>query len=118
MRIRYRGEKFLLDKTKGVREMNVDYGSLISEVGKLISERGKNYGEPLANMRDIAELFNVYLRGKDKVEAVDIPILMILVKVARLMKTPYHIDSHSDIIGYGGISKGIAMRERKSGKAK
>ena len=98
--------------------MNVDYGSLISEVGKLISERGKNYGEPLANMRDIAELFNVYLKGKDKVEAVDIPILMILVKVARLMKTPYHLDSHSDIIGYGGIAKGIAIRERKGGKAK
>ena len=98
--------------------MNVDYGSLISEVGKLISERGKNYGEPLANMQDTADLFNVYLRGKDKVEAVDVPILMILVKVARLMKTPYHIDSHSDIIGYGGISKGIAIRERRSGKAK
>ena len=45
--------------------MNVDYGSLISEVGKLISERGKNYGEPLANMQDTADLFNVYLKGKD-----------------------------------------------------
>ena len=45
--------------------MNVDYGALISEVGKLISERGKNYGEPLANMTDISELFNVYLKGND-----------------------------------------------------
>jgi hypothetical protein len=98
--------------------MNVDYGSLISEVGKLISERGKNYGEPLANMQDTADLFNVYLKGRDKVEAVDIPVLMILVKVARLMKTPYHLDSHSDIIGYGGIAKGIAIKERKGGKAK
>ena len=98
--------------------MNVDYGSLISEVGKLISGRGKNYGEPLANMQDTADLFNVYLKGKDKVEAIDIPVLMILVKVARLMKTPYHLDSHSDIIGYGGIAKGIAIRERKGGKAK
>ena len=97
--------------------MNVDYGALISEVGKLISERVKNYGEPLANMTDIAELFNVYLKGKDKIEAVDVPILMVLVKVARLMKTPYHVDSHSDIIGYGGISKGIAIKEQ-NGKAK
>ena len=69
-------------------------------------------------MQDTADLFNVYLRGRDRIEAVDIPVLMILVKVARLMKTPYHLDSHSDIIGYGGIAKGIAMRERKSGKAK
>ena len=97
--------------------MDVNYGALISEVGKLISERGKNYGEPLANMRDISELFYVYLQGKDKIEAVDVPVLMILVKVARLMKTPYHIDSHSDIIGYGGISKGIAIKEQ-NGKAK
>ena len=97
--------------------MNVDYGALISEVGKLISERGKNYGEPLANMTDISELFNVYLKGKDKIEAVDVPILMVLVKVARLMKSPYHVDSHSDIIGYGGISKGIAIKEQ-NGKAK
>ena len=102
--------------------MNVDYGSLISEVGKLISERGKNYGEPLANMTDIADLFNIYLKGKErqgkKIEPVDVPILMVLIKVARLMKTPYHLDSHSDIIGYGGISKGIAIKERKRGKAK
>ena len=98
--------------------MNVDYGSLISEVGKLISERGKTYGEPLANMQDTADLFNVYLNGSDTIEAVDVPVLMILVKVARLMKTPYHLDSHSDIIGYGGIAKGIAIRERKGGKAK
>ncbi len=97
--------------------MDVNYGALISEVGKLISERGKNYGEPLANMQDTAELFNVYLKGKDKIEAVDVPVLMILVKVARLMKTPYHVDSHSDIIGYGGISKGIAIKEQ-NGKAK
>ena len=52
--------------------MNVDYGSLISEVGKLISERGKNYGEPLANMQDTADLFNVYLKGKDRIEAGDV----------------------------------------------
>ena len=45
-------------------------------------------------------------------------MLMILVKVARLMKTPYHLDSISDVIGYGGIAKGIAIKERKGGKAK
>ena len=94
--------------------MNIKYAELIAEVGKLIGERGKSYGEPLANMEDIAKFFNLYLKDKKSIEAVDIPVLMILVKVARLMKTPFHDDSAKDVIGYGGILRGII----KNGKAK
>jgi hypothetical protein len=38
----------------------------------------------------------------------DVAMMMLLVKVARLMHSPGHQDSHIDIAGYASISEEIA----------
>jgi hypothetical protein len=46
-----------------------------------------------------------------EITAYDAAMMMLLVKVARLMHSPGHQDSHIDIAGYASISEEIANGE-------
>lgn len=69
-----------------------------------VEERRKVYGSPKPNMQDIADLWNIVFKDKlaseQKFEPHDIATAMRLVKEARLMKSPDHVDSLLDIAGY------------------
>lgn len=70
----------------------------------ICGNREVNYGKPEDNFTRIADLWKVYLDGKlqpDKLDAKDVACLMVLMKVARLMNNPDHLDSWTDITGYG-----------------
>lgn len=57
-------------------------------------------------MERTAALVNGYLeaRGTDfRITADDVPVLMILLKVARLVETPSHRDSIVDLAGYAEV---------------
>lgn len=61
-------------------------------------DRGSVYGHPLENFTDIAALWSVVLRAS--VTPLQVAQCMRLVKEARLINSPEHLDSLIDITGY------------------
>jgi hypothetical protein len=82
-------------------------GDILDEAKRLTStDRQDTYGTPLVNHQRIAALWSVYL--EKEVKAHDVALLMALVKIARLMATPSHLDSAIDGAAYFSIAGEIA----------
>lgn len=66
--------------------------------------REGGYGHPARNFQRTADLWNGYLSALGHFDVdlsvLDVSHMMILLKMARLMETPTHRDSHVDIAGY------------------
>jgi len=97
-------------------ENHDDYCNGIEEVAETIRERGKSYGTPYANHLEIARLWSVIL--DQEITPLMVVQCMLAVKLARLKQTEGHTDSWEDVIGYGGIGKGIAKVEYQLSEAK
>jgi hypothetical protein len=69
-------------------------------------ERNQSYSEPEDNFGRTAQLWSAYLTVD--ITAVDVAVLMVLLKVARLMHTPGHVDSWVDIAGYAACGADVA----------
>lgn len=69
-----------------------------------VADRGLNYGSPEDNFQRIANLWEAFLfteHGyKISISPADVAMLMILMKVARLIHQPAHLDSVVDLAGY------------------
>lgn len=71
----------------------------LEEAKRIINgARQENYGNPESNFKEIAWLWNEYL--DIGIEAEDVAIMMILMKIARLKNKKNHVDSWVDICGY------------------
>lgn len=76
-------------------------------------QRAIDYGDKTVNHERIAFLWNAWLteswKRRDSIEitAYDVAMMMLLLKVARLMHSPGHQDSHVDIAGYASILEEI-----------
>lgn len=96
--------------------MSIDrYSDAIESVADILRERGEHYGTPYSNHVAIAQLWSVILQkdiGPEQVAA-----CMVAVKLSRLIHEPTHDDSWADIIGYGGIGRGISDIEKEVDRA-
>lgn len=77
----------------------------IADEAKRITSGGrrKTYGMPEDNFQRIATMWNAYLNisGRDAaITPIDVAAMMRLMKEARLVETPGHLDSFIDIVGY------------------
>lgn len=82
--------------------------ALLSEAAEITSrDRATAYGKPEDNFKDISTLWDAYLRGKQTISSMDVVILNILQKVARLKFNPTHHDSLVDIAGYAACGADI-----------
>jgi hypothetical protein len=75
-------------------------------------ERNKEYQHPSGNFDNIRNLWNAYLKGKGRyqeqdISLVDVAMLNILQKIARISTNPTHRDSLIDIAGYAGTVERI-----------
>jgi hypothetical protein len=94
---------------------NVNHPGILEEAHVIIfGDREKTYGNPAKNLENIANLWEMYLRGKgiidedcDGLFAQDVALMMILLKTARLINTPDHRDSLVDICGYAALIERI-----------
>ena len=69
-------------------------------------DREKNYGSALTNHQRIASLWSTFLQID--ISPAQVAICMGLVKVARLIETPNHLDSFIDLAAYAAISGEIS----------
>lgn len=81
---------------------------LLNEVAEIVSgARSKDYGPPSLNLdRRTAELWNSYFNANDNavIDGIDVCMLMILVKMARIMQDKTVKDNYADIAGYAAAA--------------
>lgn len=92
-------------------------------------DRNAQYGSPEDNFKQIAALWNAYYFARlsnrptraapFEFEPADVAVMNMLIKVARLSKTPTHHDSAVDIAGYAACLAEIqeSLRNRSDGSA-
>lgn len=74
---------------------------------EILNEREDQYGSPEANLSCAASLINTYLEYRDtnEIEARDVAMIMILVKIARATcGDPTIVDHYVDIKGYAELA--------------
>lgn len=78
-------------------------GEILKEADRLThGDRNKNYGSPLVNHQRIAQLWSVWL--ETEITPAQAAMCLALVKVARLIETPDHLDSFVDLAAYASIA--------------
>jgi hypothetical protein len=78
-------------------------GEILKEADRLThGDRNKNYGTPLVNHQRIARLWSVWL--ETEITPAQAAMCLALVKVARLIETPDHLDSFVDLAAYASIA--------------
>jgi len=83
---------------------------VLREAEKLTAgDRNKAYGEPVANMQHIADIFNA--TTGHRLSARDVAILHQCTKMARRYHNPLHRDSYVDDAAYVGIQYECALDE-------
>jgi hypothetical protein len=81
----------------------MERGEILDEAKRLThGDRNKNYGKPLTNHARIAGLWSIFL--ETEVTPAQVAICMGLVKVARLIESPDHLDSFVDLAAYASIA--------------
>lgn len=75
------------------------------EVPDILDAR-RAYGNRVINMAEQAAMIRAYLSGRE-VQAVDVPVIFILVKAHRLGKMPDYADNYDDIDGYLQIAREV-----------
>lgn len=73
----------------------------------ITGERQQNYGTPEDNFKRIASLWNAYM-GDDLFDAVDVAMMMALLKIARISTGTQTEDSFVDLAGYAACGGEIA----------
>ena len=87
-------------------ESQIRATSLLNETAEIIKNRGLVYGSPSVNHLRIAKLWSVYLERA--VEPEQVAMCMALVKIARLIESPKHVDSYADAAAYLAIAAEIS----------
>lgn len=88
---------------------------LLDEAATAVSRT--EYGGPESSFRRIAELWTVWLANRGYVvgdlQAEDVAVMLMLMKVARLMSSVSHRDSIVDIAGYAACLAEIVEPDRQ-----
>lgn len=94
---------------------------ILEEAISLINgDRNVDYGDPVDDFSTTASLWQTYLartieaRGGLNLQAHDVAVMMILLKVARISWTPNKKDHWADIAGYDGCGWDCVQRQDES----
>ena len=82
-------------------EMSKTEPDILQKAAEVIADRERLYGSPNQNHIRIANLWPVFL--EKNITAKQVAVCMVLVKIARLMETPDHLDSLVDVAGYAAV---------------
>jgi hypothetical protein len=90
-------------------------GAILRRAAELVGgDRQATHGNKVANHDNIAALWTVFLRRKLRdgtaVTALDVALMMVLLKVARTLTGSYNPDDYIDAAGYAGVAGEIAAR--------
>jgi hypothetical protein len=89
---------------------------ICSKAAELVGgDRAKTHGDKKANHEAIARLWNAYLQNKwraplseSHLTALDVALMMALLKIARTQGGSHNDDNYVDLAGYAGCAGEIA----------
>ena len=85
---------------------------VLNEAEKCVcGQREHEYGVPEDSFEMIGKLWTVYLDYATKIDAHDVAAMMALLKIARIAKSPDHMDSWCDLAGYASCGGEIAGKD-------
>lgn len=90
---------------------------LMDAVGIINGARNNDYGDPLDDFSTTAEFWQTYIdrtmkaRGGLELQAHDVAVMMMLLKIARISWTPDKEDHWMDIAGYDGCGWDCVVRQ-------
>ena len=85
---------------------------VLKEAEKCVCGKRENeYGVPEDSFEMIGKLWTVYLDYATKIDAHDVAAMMALLKIARIAKSPDHMDSWCDLAGYASCGGEIAGKD-------
>ena len=85
---------------------------VLSEAERCVcGQREHEYGVPEDSFEMIGKLWTVYLDYATKIDAHDVAAMMALLKIARIAKSPDHMDSWCDLAGYASCGGEITWKE-------
>ena len=89
---------------------------VLSEAERCVCGKRENeYGVPEDSFEMIGKLWTVYLDYATKIDAHDVAAMMALLKIARIAKSPDHMDSWCDLAGYASCGGEIAGKDAEQG---
>lgn len=83
-------------------------------MGCVLQDRASQYGGVENNFEQIADLWEAYLHAP--ISALDVAMMMALLKVARAKANPAHADSFVDLAGYAACGAELSGAEKAFGK--
>lgn len=81
-----------------------------------MGDRNKDYGDPYLNHKQIADIFNLMVPGKD-LKASDIVAVHIATKMSRATVSPMKFDHYVDLPAYWGIRYECLLAEEEEAGA-
>jgi hypothetical protein len=85
--------------------------SILKEAETLVSkDRAEQHGDAESNFVLMAAYWNAHLGLRDYIKVDDVPVMLALMKVARLHGNNKHIDNYVDVCGYMALGGEISQR--------
>lgn len=111
-----RGKKYVPERPVSNDKLNRAAATFLDKVKDAVTgPREKEYGDKTENHARIAKLWNMWItetkEDGDAITPYDVAVMMLMVKLARLMQSPGHQDSHIDIAGYAACMEEIYDRQ-------
>jgi hypothetical protein len=80
----------------------------------ITKDRYATHGDAEKNFENVADLWNWWMQGRDRCvfDGLDVSMMMVLFKIARIKGNPTHVDSYVDAVGYLAIAGEIQCMER------
>ena len=76
-------------------------------------DRNNQYGPPDQDFQRTADLWTIYLNGRRIIDAHDVAVMMILLKVSRLSWSADKADNWIDIAGYSACGYDIITKNKE-----
>ena len=101
-------EKHQYNLHQNTEENKMTRAEILQKAEAIVTgERQKNYGSPEYNFETIANFWNAYM-GNDLFNAIDVAMMMALLKIARIKTGTATEDSFVDLAGYAACGGEIA----------
>ena len=83
---------------------------ILKTANKYVSEkRAEEHGDILQNSMKISALWNAHLGLNGYISPQDVPLMLGLIKLARISENPNNIDNYVDWCGYGALAGEVSL---------
>ena len=88
------------------------YDVILTSTASILTERGKDYGDPNICFGRIAKLASVFFERQ--VTEYEIAMIMHFVKLGRIMESPHKVDNWQDLVNYDAFAGHFATEAQKA----